>query len=131
MIVINYIEMSSAASPRKRPKKQHDVNVGSSKEEAKRLNELMHQANIACEESSNMFTPEFQDLLNSLKNWLGLSQVAFATPTLVVVGFLLDKARVKLLDVDMDQPLNFWGVIIACPGCKKTPVCKHMSKNLE
>ena len=31
----------------------------------------------------------------------------------------------------MDQPLNFWGVVIACPGCEKTPVCKHMSKNLE
>ena len=68
MIVINYIEMSSTASPRKRPKKQHDINVGSSKEEAKRLNELMYQANIACEESSNIFTPEFQDILNSLKN---------------------------------------------------------------
>ena len=101
--------------------------MGLSQEEEKFLDEIMCQSNISCEELSKKFTVEFQDLLDSLANWLGLSQVAFATTTLVVVRFLLEKVRVSLDDVVVDQPLNIWGVIIAFPGREKTLTHKSMS----
>ena len=96
-----------------------DANVGSSQEEGKRLKEIIYQDNLACEESSNIIANEFQGLLDSLTNWLGLSQVAFAISFLVVVGFLLEKGRVSLDNEDMNQLFNFWGVMISHLGCKK------------
>ena len=52
-------------------------------------------------------------------------------PDTICGWFSLDKARKELHDVDMDKLWNVWGVIISCPGCKKNPICKHMSKNFE
>ena len=50
---------------------------------------------------------------------------------LIVIGFSLEKAKVSLDDVVMVQTLIIFGAMVVRPGEEKTPVCKHMPKNLK
>ena len=111
---------NNPSSPKKRRKDAVVPAGGMSEDEANELNVLVHVANMECEKANNMFTPKLQSLLDKLSGWLSVSQLAFACPIFSVASFVMSKAEVKIAEKKMSQHLNFWTVVLACPGCKKT-----------
>ena len=116
------------SSPKKRRKDAVVPAGGMSEDEANELNVLVHVANMECEKANKIFTPKLQSLLDKLSGWLSVSQLAFYCPIFSVSSFVMSKAEVKIAEKKMSQPLNFWTVVLACPGCKKTPMFKHVVK---
>ena len=97
---------------------------------------IKHMMNDAMLESKNIVAEEMLPLLLAKdamewSNWIGLSALAITSPLLSIVSFMRVREKVHLDKVERSAPINMWTVIMQHSGCKKTPVYRCHSENLE
>ena len=109
------------------PKKQKKNNY----KETPHMSELMHDANLACENIDGTFSPKTDDFLNKVKEWIGVSTIGIASPLISLTSFFLVRETMIIKESGIKQPVTFWGVNVNYPGMKKTPLHKHFDDNLD
>ena len=59
-----------------------------------------------------------------------MSQLAFACPIFFTASYIMPNADVNIDEKNISQLINFWTVILAFQGCKKTSMHKFIIKNI-
>ena len=95
------------------------------------MSDLMHDANIACENLTGLFSPRTDHFLNNVKEWIGVSSIGIASPLISLTSFFLVRATMTIKSSGIKQPVTIWGVNVNYPGMKKTPLHKYYDENLD
>ena len=117
-------------SAKSKAKKRKDANILLTNDE---IAERMHEASKATENVNkiNLFPPKTRELLRIYQAGMGIEAMGFITPLLSIVSFLLVQAKLKISEKNIEQPINIWSMVVAYPGCKKTPLFSLFMSNLD
>ena len=113
----------SAINPKKRKGSEH----------REYCYELISEANAACARASksSVLPEETGMIMESFEQWLLVSSLGIFTPLLVVTCFFLKGAFIEIKDKKIKQPIVIWSANVSPPGCKKTPIYRLISENIE